>query len=193
MSGNILFLGNKIFEIFGQEIWAKKLTHAHYVFPPWRRSLVVSFPPSFARTFSSKERRLGTRQLQPELVSQMVKTRSQRTLIGRNKNAFYWLIGERTKLQGRTQLQRYRRSLKDPKRTMKKAWKKAILNTRWRVEQACQPHFRQPRPQGFSLKNVFQGKALGTRLHFRPILHKNKTTTKETPLASSRRGSPRGY
>ena len=25
-------------------------------------SLVVSFPPSFARTFSSKERRLGTRQ-----------------------------------------------------------------------------------------------------------------------------------
>ena len=33
--------------------------------------------------------------------------RSQRTLIGRNKSAFYWLIGERTKLQRRTQLQRY--------------------------------------------------------------------------------------
>ena len=40
--------------------------------------------------------------------SQMAKTRSQRTLIGRSKNAFYWLIGERTKLQRRTQLQRYR-------------------------------------------------------------------------------------
>ena len=37
----------------------------------------------------------------------MKKTRSQRTLIRRNKNAFYWLIGERTKLQRRTQLQRY--------------------------------------------------------------------------------------
>ena len=37
----------------------------------------------------------------------MEKTRSQRTLIGRNKNPFYWLIGERTKLQRRTQLQRY--------------------------------------------------------------------------------------
>ena len=41
----------------------------------------------------------------------MKKTRSQRTLIGRNKSAFYWLIGDRTKLQrrtppGRTQLQR---------------------------------------------------------------------------------------
>ena len=43
----------------------------------------------------------------PYLGSQMAKTRSQRTLIGRNKNAFYWLIGERTKLQRRTQLQRY--------------------------------------------------------------------------------------
>ena len=40
----------------------------------------------------------------------MVKTRSQRTLIGRNKNPFYWLIGERTKLQRRTQLQRYKRA-----------------------------------------------------------------------------------
>ena len=39
----------------------------------------------------------------------MVKTRSQHTLIGRNKNPFYWLIGEGTKLQRRTQLQRYRR------------------------------------------------------------------------------------
>ena len=28
--------------------------------------------------------------------------------LGRNKNAFYWLIGERTKLQRRTQLQRYK-------------------------------------------------------------------------------------
>ena len=37
----------------------------------------------------------------------MAKTRSQRTLIARNKSAFYWLIGERTKLQRRTQLQRY--------------------------------------------------------------------------------------
>ena len=37
----------------------------------------------------------------------MKKTRSQRTLIGRNKTPFYWLIGERTKLQRRTQLQRY--------------------------------------------------------------------------------------
>ena len=37
----------------------------------------------------------------------MKETRSQRTLIGRNKNPFYWLIGERTKLQRRTQLQRY--------------------------------------------------------------------------------------
>ena len=40
MSGSILFLGNKIFEsphFFkpGQRIWAKKFTHAHYVFPPW--------------------------------------------------------------------------------------------------------------------------------------------------------------
>ena len=43
----------------------------------------------------------------PWLGSHMKKTRSQRTLIGRNKNAFYWLIGERTKLQRRTQLQRY--------------------------------------------------------------------------------------
>ena len=39
----------------------------------------------------------------------MEKTRSQHTLIGRNKKPFYWLIGERTKLQRRTQLQRYRR------------------------------------------------------------------------------------
>ena len=39
----------------------------------------------------------------PYLGSQMSKTRSQRTLIGRNKNVFYWLIGERTKLQRRTQ------------------------------------------------------------------------------------------
>ena len=38
----------------------------------------------------------------------MAKTRSQRTLIGRSKNAFYWLIVERTKLQRRTQLQRYK-------------------------------------------------------------------------------------
>ena len=45
----------------------------------------------------------------PYLGSQMSKTRSQRTLIGRNKNAFYWLLGERTKLQRRTQLQRYKR------------------------------------------------------------------------------------
>ena len=37
----------------------------------------------------------------------MKKTRSQRTLIGRNINAFYWLIVERTKLQRRTQPQRY--------------------------------------------------------------------------------------
>ena len=37
----------------------------------------------------------------------MKKTRSQRTLIGRSKTPFYWLIGERTKLQRRTQLQRY--------------------------------------------------------------------------------------
>ena len=29
----------------------------------------------------------------------MKKTRSQHTLIGRNKNPFYWLIGERTKLK----------------------------------------------------------------------------------------------
>ena len=33
---------------------------------PWegyrRQATVVSFPPSFARTFSSRERRLGTRQ-----------------------------------------------------------------------------------------------------------------------------------
>ena len=41
MSGNILFLGNKIFEIPpffkpGQGIWAKKFTHPHYVFPPWK-------------------------------------------------------------------------------------------------------------------------------------------------------------
>ena len=43
----------------------------------------------------------------PYFGSQMSKTRSQRTLIGRNKNVFYWLIGERTKLQRRTQLQRY--------------------------------------------------------------------------------------
>ena len=41
----------------------------------------------------------------------MKKTRSQRTLIGRNKDAFYWLIGERTKPQRRTQLQRYTRVL----------------------------------------------------------------------------------
>ena len=33
----------------------------------------------------------------------MKNTRSQRTLIGRSKNAFYWLIGEKTKLQRRTQ------------------------------------------------------------------------------------------
>ena len=42
----------------------------------------------------------------------MKKTRSQRTLIGRNKTPFYWLIGERTKLQRRTQLQRYRHKKK---------------------------------------------------------------------------------
>ena len=30
-----------------------------------------------------------------------------RVLLGRNKTPFYWLIGERTKLQRRTQLQRY--------------------------------------------------------------------------------------
>ena len=39
MSGNILFLGNKIFEIlpfFSNPARAKKFTHAHYVFPPWR-------------------------------------------------------------------------------------------------------------------------------------------------------------
>ena len=35
------------------------------------------------------------------------KDQSQHTLIGRNKNTFYWLIGEKTKLQRRTQLQRY--------------------------------------------------------------------------------------
>ena len=31
---------------------------------------VVSFPPSFVRTFSSKERRLGTRQPQPDLLQE---------------------------------------------------------------------------------------------------------------------------
>ena len=41
MSGSIIFLGKKIFEIppFFQSrpgIWAEKFTHAHYVFPPWR-------------------------------------------------------------------------------------------------------------------------------------------------------------
>ena len=41
----------------------------------------------------------------------MKKTRSQRTLIGRDKNAFYWLRGERAKLQRRTQLQRYKRAV----------------------------------------------------------------------------------
>ena len=34
----------------------------------------------------------------------MSTTRSQRTFIGRSKHAFYWLMGERTKLQRRTQL-----------------------------------------------------------------------------------------
>ena len=41
--------------------------------PSWKQDLpdvspVVSFPPSFARTFSSKERRLGTRQLLAPVV-----------------------------------------------------------------------------------------------------------------------------
>ena len=41
-SGNVLLLGKKSFEIKsrqffkpGQGIWAKKFTHAHFVFPPW--------------------------------------------------------------------------------------------------------------------------------------------------------------
>ena len=36
---------------------------------------VVSFPPSFARTFSSKERRLGTRQLLISWVKNYVRNR----------------------------------------------------------------------------------------------------------------------
>ena len=54
MSGNILFLGNSIFEsryFFkpGQGIWAKKFTHAHYVFPPWmlRRTLTILWRTDF--------------------------------------------------------------------------------------------------------------------------------------------------
>ena len=49
----------------------------------------------------------------------MSKTRSQRTLIGRNKNVFYWLIGERTKLQRRTQL--YGVSLRTKKNLKKRS------------------------------------------------------------------------
>ena len=46
-SGNVLLLGKKNFEsrhFFkpGQRIWAKKFTHAHYVFPPWKPT--IPFP-----------------------------------------------------------------------------------------------------------------------------------------------------
>ena len=45
---------------------------------PWegcgrQRKPVVSFPPSFARTFSSRERRLATRQLLPSSVQWFLK------------------------------------------------------------------------------------------------------------------------
>ena len=46
-SGNVLLLGKKKFEsrhFFkpGQGIWAKKFTHAHHVFPPWKPT--IPFP-----------------------------------------------------------------------------------------------------------------------------------------------------
>ena len=45
----------------------------------------------------------------PYLGSDTQKTRSHRTLIGKNKTAFCWLLGVRTLPQRKTQLQRYRR------------------------------------------------------------------------------------
>ena len=41
---------------------------------------VVSFPPSFARTFSSRERRLGARQFLPSSVTDLRKHPEQHNL-----------------------------------------------------------------------------------------------------------------
>ena len=46
---------------------------------------VVSFPPSFAPTFSSRERRLGTRQLLPSSVTDLIKNPEHHNL-----RRFYW-------------------------------------------------------------------------------------------------------